>query len=105
MPTLVELKYFATRESQLTWCYAHVWLLVVGSHGTHVAGITAAHEPDCAERSGIAPGAQIISVKIGDSRLGGSEETSCAIVRAVSLDTISSFCFVRFSVQSPLFTH
>ncbi|KAA3674274.1 tripeptidyl-peptidase II, partial [Paragonimus westermani] len=58
-------------------------------HGTHVAAMTAAYFSDetCdrsthVTRNGVAPGAQLVSIKISDSRLG-SMETGISLLRAI----------------------
>uniref|UniRef100_A0AC35G6U3 Tripeptidyl-peptidase 2 n=1 Tax=Panagrolaimus sp. PS1159 TaxID=55785 RepID=A0AC35G6U3_9BILA len=52
-----------------------------GSHGTHVTHIAAGHFPNDPEKDGLAPGAQIISLVIGDLRKASSSK---CLIRALN---------------------
>ena len=71
--------------------YLLIRLLQLLEHLSFSPGIVAGHYPKAPELNGVAPGAQIISVKIGDSRLG-SMETGQSLSRAMKL------CVLEFSL-------
>ncbi|MEQ8789066.1 MAG: S8 family serine peptidase [Pirellulaceae bacterium] len=67
-----------------------------GAHATHVAGIIAGHFPEQPQRNGIAPGAQIVSIKIGDGRMG-SMESGTALVRGLTAAVESGCDLINMS--------
>ena len=53
-----------------------------GDHGTHVAAIVGAYDAADPDKCGVAPACKIVSIKIGDSRLG-TMETGAGLCRAL----------------------
>ena len=66
-----------------------------GSHGTHVASIASANYPEQPDLNGIAPGAKILSIRIGDTRINGSsvytgENRATAIAAQYKVDVMNA---------------
>lgn len=72
-----------------------------GYHGTHVAGIVGAYFPDNSNMNGVAPGCQIVSLKIGDSRINGLETTT-ALIRAMNEIVERDIHLVNLSFGEPV---
>lgn len=73
-----------------------------GTHGTHVAGIIGAKTDEPAT-NGVAPGVEIVSLRIGDGRLGGMEQGQ-ALLRAAQamLDTRCDVANMSFGEDGAL---
>lgn len=73
-----------------------------GTHGTHVAGIIAARTDEAAT-NGVAPGAEIVSLRIGDSRLASMEQGQ-ALLRAAQamIDTRCDVANMSFGEDGAL---
>lgn len=73
-----------------------------GAHGSHVAGIVGAHHPNAGHNAGdgVAPGARLISVRIGDTRLG-SMETGAALLRGVRAACDAGANIINMSYGEP----
>ncbi|KAJ2754542.1 hypothetical protein H4S06_003571, partial [Coemansia sp. BCRC 34490] len=75
-----------------------------GPHATHVSGILAANHADEPQNNGVAPGAQLVSLLIGDHRVA-SLETGVALTRAAAAIVEHGADLANMSFGEPSATH
>lgn len=71
-----------------------------GDHGTHCASIAAAYDARDPDKCGVAPGARIVSIKIGDARVDGME-TGAALARAAAAAQKHNVDLINLSYGEP----
>ena len=71
-------------------------------HGTHVAGIIGSYEGPDSRLNGIAPGVEIVAIKIGDGKFGGST-SGFAVAKALDYAVESGCQVANMSFGGPSF--
>ncbi|MDP6963242.1 MAG: S8 family serine peptidase, partial [Planctomycetota bacterium] len=71
-------------------------------HGTHVAGIIGNYEGEGGRLNGIAPGVEIVAIKIGDSKVGGST-SGFAVSKALDYAVEAGCQIANMSFGGPSF--
>ena len=71
-------------------------------HGTHVAGIIGSYEGPDGRLNGIAPGVEIVAIKIGDGKFGGST-SGFAVAKALDYAVESGCQVANMSFGGPSF--
>ncbi len=71
-------------------------------HGTHVAGIIGSYEGPDSRLNGIAPGVELVAIKIGDGKFGGST-SGFAVAKALDMAVAAGCQVANMSFGGPSF--
>jgi|GEM_PF-879303 len=71
-------------------------------HGTHVAGIIGAYEGEGGRLNGIAPGVEIVAIKVGDGKYGGAT-SGYSIIKALDYAVEAGCQVANLSFGGPSF--
>lgn len=71
-------------------------------HGTHVAGIIGSYEGPDGRLNGIAPGVELVAIKIGDGKFGGST-SGFAVAKAMDMAVEAGCQIANMSFGGPSF--